>query len=234
MRILGVLVFALVLVGPASAGGDWDRGRVLFVEGCSSCHGLDTRGVPDRGPLLESAGKAAVDFYLSTGRMPLDDPRDEPERAEPAYSRAEIEDLLAYLERPVRGGPVVPDVDSARGNESEGLRLFTDNCAACHQVVGRGGVVPPGFSPQLQDATAVQIAEAVRVGPWVMPAFDREQISDRELDSLVRYVISTRHPESPGGWGLFHIGPVPEGMVAWLIGLAALLVVIRLLGKRMR
>ena len=231
MKALGVLALALVLAAPASAGNS-ERGQSLFLEGCSSCHGLDGDGVEGRGPPLGRVGKAAVDFYLSTGRMPLDDPRDEPERAEPAYSRAEIDDLLAYLAEGARGGPVIPDVDSARGTLSTGFRVFTDNCAACHQVVARGGVVPPGFSPQLQDATAVQIAEAVRIGPWLMPAFDREQISDRELDSLVRYVLSTRHPESPGGWGLFHIGPVPEGMVAWLIGAAALLVVIRLLGKR--
>ena len=231
MRALAVFLAALATAGPALAG-DYDRGRTLYEEGCVSCHGLARTGVAHRGPSLQRVGAAAVDFYVSTGRMPLDDPRDEPERAEPAYTRGEIDDLLAYLADDVRGGPEVPDVDTARGTLAEGLRVFTDNCAGCHQVVARGGVVPPGFAPQLQDASAVQIAEAVRVGPWLMPAFGREQISDRELDSLVRYVISTRRPDSPGGWGLFHIGPVPEGRVAWLLGAAALLLVIRILGKR--
>lgn len=233
MKILALLLGALVVAQSASAASDPVRGRTLYETGCVSCHGLSRTGVPGRGPSLTGVGAASVDFYLSTGRMPLDDPGDEPERTEPAYTRAEIDDLLDYLSVEVAGGPDVPRVDTARGTVGEGRRLFTENCAACHQVVGRGGVVPPGFAPHLQEASAVEIAEAVRVGPWVMPAFGRSQISDRELDSIVRYVISTRRPDSPGGWGLFQIGPVPEGMVAWLIGLAALLVVIRVLGKRM-
>jgi ubiquinol-cytochrome c reductase cytochrome c subunit len=98
--------------------------------------------------------------------------------------------------------------------------------------MGRGGVVTGGFSPTLQAATATQIAEAVRIGPYLMPSFDRSQISDRELASIARYVLWTRHPTNRGGWGIFEIGPVPEGMVTWLVAGLALLIVVRLLGER--
>jgi ubiquinol-cytochrome c reductase cytochrome c subunit len=42
----------------------------------------------------------------------------------------------------------------------------------------------------------------------------------------------TRDPEDRGGWGIGHIGPIPEGMVAWLLAGGALLLAIRLIGER--
>lgn len=73
------------------------RGRELFLEGCSSCHGLGARGIPGTAPSLRGAGAAAADFYLSTGRMPLDKPGDQPVRSEPRYPDDEIDDLVAYI-----------------------------------------------------------------------------------------------------------------------------------------
>jgi ubiquinol-cytochrome c reductase cytochrome c subunit len=64
-----------------------------------------------------------------------------------------------------------------------------------------------------------------------MPRFSQAQLSDRELTSIARYVQYAKHPENPGGWALFNVGPVPEGMVAWLIGLLVLLLLIRMLGR---
>ena len=229
-RLVAVVVLLLVTVSSAAAAGDPDRGRDLFKTGCSSCHGLDARGIHGKGPKLHGAGAAAADFYLSTGRMPLDEPRAQPDRADPAYERPEIDDLVAYVGS--LGGPRVPQVDLARGNVSEGQRLFTENCAACHQVVGRGGVVTGAYVPTLLEATPRQVAEAIRIGPYVMPRFSEDQLSDAEIASIARYVEYAKDPENPGGWELFDIGPVPEGMVAWLIGLLALVVVIRVLGKR--
>jgi ubiquinol-cytochrome c reductase cytochrome c subunit len=65
-----------------------------------------------------------------------------------------------------------------------------------------------------------------------MPRFDEETIDDQALDDLAAYVRYARAPEDPGGWPIGHIGPIPEGMVAWLIGAAALVGVARLLGER--
>jgi ubiquinol-cytochrome c reductase cytochrome c subunit len=229
-RVLLVLVLALVCAPPATADSV-SRGRALFVEGCSSCHGFDARGVAGQGPSLVGAGAAAADFYLSTGRMPLDAPGRQPLREDPAYDRTDIDALVAYVAS-LGPGPAIPDVDPARGDLAEGQRAFTSNCAGCHQVVGRGGVVTGGFSPPLHEATATQIGEAVRVGPYLMPPFDEHRIDRHTLDSIARYLRYARHPDDRGGWGLFEIGPVPEGMVAWLLGGVLLLVVVRLLGER--
>jgi ubiquinol-cytochrome c reductase cytochrome c subunit len=228
-KLLGLAALALVLAQPAFAG-DARHGRDLFVAGCSSCHGLDAKGVKGAGPSLEHAGAAAADFYLSTGRMPLDTTGDEPVRSKPAYTRAEIDDLVAYISS--LGGPRIPSADPSRGSLSEGFHAFAEHCAGCHQIVGRGGVVTGGFSPQLLAATPRQVAEAVRIGPYLMPAFDEHQLDQHALDSIARYVQWTKHPDDRGGWGLFQIGPVPEGMVTWFIGALALLLVARAIGKR--
>jgi ubiquinol-cytochrome c reductase cytochrome c subunit len=208
------------------------QGRTLYAETCSSCHGFDARGRPGRGPSLYGAGAQAADFYLSTGRMPLADPDDAPVRTKPQLSRAQIAALTAYVGS--LGGPPIPSVDPARGDLAEGLRAFTEDCAGCHQVVGRGGVVVGGIAPPLQQATPTQVAEAIRIGPYLMPRFTMVQVDQQRLDAIVRYVAWTKHPDDRGGWGIGNIGPIPEGMVAWLLGLAALLLVASLIGERMR
>jgi ubiquinol-cytochrome c reductase cytochrome c subunit len=125
-------------------------------------------------------------------------------------------------------------VDPAKGSLSQGFELFTEHCAGCHQAVAQGGYVTDTRVPPLQQSTPTQIAAAVRTGPYLMPEFSRRQISDSELNSIVAYVQSTKHPEDRGGWGIGHIGPVPEGMVAWAVAGIALIGLCVLIGERMR
>jgi ubiquinol-cytochrome c reductase cytochrome c subunit len=203
-------------------------GRRLFVQGCSSCHGYDARGVVGSGPSLIGAGEEAADFYLRTGRMPLDRPDEEPVRSSSPYTPAQIRALVAYVGS--LGGPPVPDVDPGSGDLAEGQKLFTEHCAGCHQVLGRGGVLPGAVAPDLGAANATDVAEAVEIGPYVMPAF--KHLDRGEIDDIARYVEYTHAPEDRGGWGIGHIGPIPEGMVAWLLAGVALLFAIRLIGER--
>lgn len=228
-----LLAVALVALGTTTPCVAATQGAPLFEEGCSSCHGLSGGGIPGRGPSLHGVGAAAVDFYLSTGRMPLDDPNAEPLRTEPVYTPAEIRALIAHVESlsPARGEPI-PDVDLELGNLSDGLRAFTAYCAGCHQVLGRGGIVVDAFAPSLVDSTPTQVAEAIRVGPHLMPPFGEQMIDERTLDSIVRYVEWSKHPPDEGGWAIGHVGPVPEGLLAWLLGVAALVAVARFLGER--
>jgi ubiquinol-cytochrome c reductase cytochrome c subunit len=230
VRVVVLAVVALVAAAPAWAQGDVSRGRSLFVTGCVECHGLDAKGVPGSGPSLRGVGERAPDFFLRTGRMPLADPHDEPMRSEPEFSNAQIEDLVAYIGS--LGGPPIPEVHPDQGNISLGFRLFGDHCAGCHQIVAKGGIVPGAAAPALDEATATEIAEAIRVGPFVMPHFDEQLIDQHELDSIVRYVLSTRDPDNRGGWGIGNVGPIPEGMVAWLLACGVLVFVARLIGRR--
>jgi quinol---cytochrome-c reductase cytochrome c subunit len=226
-RPLLVAALALALAGPASAStGSTGEGARLYAEHCSSCH-----DVAGRAPDLHGVGALAPDFELTTGYMPLASPGDEPKRGTSPFTAGQIRELVAYIAS-LGPGPAIPRPHPARGNLAEGLSLFTDHCAGCHQVAARGGYVPDAVAPPLDRATPTQIAEAVRLGPYYMPRFTKRQISDRQLDSIVRYVVQTRNPDNRGGWSIGLLGPIPEGLVTWLVAAAALVGCCVLIGKR--
>jgi ubiquinol-cytochrome c reductase cytochrome c subunit len=212
-------------------GSPKDLGRQLYAGNCIMCHGPNGIGTHD-GPPLRGVGARAADFYLRTGYMPLHSPDTQPRRTRVLFSEREIRAIVSYVAS--LGGPKVPAPHPERGSLGEGLHAFTEHCAGCHQVAAVGGVVTGAVAPDLHSATAVQIAEAVRIGPYVMPSFSPRQISNRELDSIIRYVQYTRTPDDRGGWGLGHLGPAPEGLVAWLIAGAALVAVCVLIGQRLK
>jgi ubiquinol-cytochrome c reductase cytochrome c subunit len=217
------------VVARGEAAMEVAAGRTLFLEGCASCHGQDARGTT-RAPDLHGVGAQSADFYLRTGRMPLAVQGEQPLRTEPLYSEDEIQALVAYVGS--LGGPPIPEVDPAAGDLSEGEQLFTLYCAGCHGKLAKGGAVTGAIAPSLDESTPVEVAQAIRIGPYVMPRFDDKLIDQKELDSIAAYVERTQNPDNPGGWDLGGIGPIPEGMVAFFIGLVALLIVSRLLGER--
>jgi ubiquinol-cytochrome c reductase cytochrome c subunit len=220
-------------------------GSELFAANCASCHGPNGQGVSpaapnsgpgditELGPDLRGVGAIAPDFYLRTGRMPLSEPNEVPERHRPFFSGREIRALTAYIAS-LGKGPPIPKPKPKRASLAQGLSLFTEHCAGCHQVVGEGGYVTDTKVPVLKHATATQIAEAVRVGPYLMPSFPRKAISDHDLNAIVAYVRSSDHPDDAGGLGIGHIGPVPEGMVAWAVAGLVLVGVCVLIGSRMK
>jgi quinol---cytochrome-c reductase cytochrome c subunit len=241
-RLLALAILSLVPTaaiqllgaGPRSASAQedqlLDRGLELYVAGCASCHGVTGEGT-GQGPSLVGVGAASVDFMLSTGRMPLADPGDQPTRNAPRYSPEEIEAIVAFVTSLGPGGPAVPAVSPAGGGLGEGRELYVANCLACHGAAGQGASVGGGaVAPALDRATATQIAEATRIGPGMMPLFGDEQIDGRDLNALVRYVLALRDPDDRGGLGLGHVGPVIEGLIGWLVGLGVLLLVVRLTG----
>jgi quinol---cytochrome-c reductase cytochrome c subunit len=205
------------------------EGQSLYQAACSSCHGFNLRGIRGRAPALIGVGPGPVDFYLSTGRMPLDNPYDEPARAKPAYTRPEIMALIAYISQ--FGGPPAPLAQASKGNIETGFDQFTLHCAGCHQIVARGGMFVGAWVPNLLEATPQQVAEAIRAGPYLMPHFDYKQISQYQMDSIAKYVEYAQHPDNAGGWSIGNIGPIPEGIVAFMIGLGALVIVARLIGE---
>ena len=250
MRRAAAVTLAFALLLPAAAGADppehgivhaprppgaslklW--GASLYAANCLTCHGPNGVGEPKRGPSLKNAGALAADFYLRTGYMPLHSPDDQPHRSTVLFSDREIRALVAYVTS-LDDGPAIPAPHPARGKISDGLRLFTEHCAGCHQAVAEGGYVKGAVVPALGQATPRQIAEAVRTGPYLMPRFSTKAISDRQLDAIVAYVLYAKHPNDAGGWSLGHIGPVPEGLVTWLIAGAILVALCVLIGERRR
>ncbi len=211
-------------------------GEELFAANCVRCHGIAGRGrltgaTNLLAPPLQGVGRRAADFYLRTGSMPLADSRDQPMRSRPRFQEPELQALIAYVGSLGRG-PDVPVPRYQRASVAEGRELFTEHCAGCHQVVAEGGIMTGAKAPPLTDATPVQVAEAVRIGPYAMPPFTEKAISDDELDAIVAYVEYTKHPRDAGGWGINHLGPFPEGMVTWLIAAVVLVVTCILIARR--
>jgi ubiquinol-cytochrome c reductase cytochrome c subunit len=220
-----------------------ELGEQLYAGNCASCHGIDGRGLRSprpgsgevfgQGPSLRRAGALAADFYLRTGYMPLGDPSDQPTRRPVELREREVRGLVDYVASLGRG-PAIPTPHPEAGDLAEGQHLFTEHCAGCHQSVAKGGFVTGARVPPLQEATPTQVAEAVRIGPYLMPRFSKRQISDAELDSIIAYVESTKDPPDRGGWGIGNLGPVPEGMVTWLLAAAALVLMCLVIGERRR
>jgi ubiquinol-cytochrome c reductase cytochrome c subunit len=235
------------IVRPADESGlsDKELGAQLYAGNCASCHGIGGQGVkPPRpnagsgnavegGPPLKGVGALAADFYLRTGYMPLRNPGEQPWRHRVLFRERELQALIKFVAS-LGPGPAVPQPAPEHGHVAEGLRLFTQHCAGCHQVVAQGGYVTNARVPRLDQATPRQIAQAVRIGPYLMPKFSKTAISDRQLDSIIAYIQTTQKPEDRGGWGIGHIGPVPEGMVAWFVAAFVLVGLCALIGERLR
>ena len=232
MRARLLVVAFLVLATPAAAATD-GSGKHVYGQHCLSCHGGNGEGVTGKAPPLVGVGALAADFYLRTGYMPLQHVGVQPRRSRVLFDEQQIRALVSYVAS-LGKGPPIPHPQPERGNVSAGLKLFTDHCAGCHQVVAEGGYVTGAVAPPLENATATQIAEAVRIGPYVMPRFSRRAISDDELNSIIRYVDYAKHPDDRGGWALGHLGPVPEGLVTWFIAATALVLTCVLIGKRLK
>jgi ubiquinol-cytochrome c reductase cytochrome c subunit len=225
--------------GVVNIGG----GKSLYAANCSSCHGplgegvaTKRRGAGDvagQGPSLRDVGALAADFYLRTGYMPLEDPGQQPTRSKVLFSEQEIRAIVRYVAS-FGHGPAIPSPQPQRGSVAVGQKLFVDHCAGCHQVVAEGGYVTGARVPALEDATDRQIAQAVRIGPYLMPRFPTSQITDEQLNSLIAYIDYAKHPDDTGGWSLGHLGPWPEGLVTWLVAAAALVALCMVIGTRLR
>ncbi|GAA0704925.1 c-type cytochrome [Streptomyces cellulosae] len=207
-----------------------EEGKKLYTVGCASCHGTGGQGTSD-GPSLVGVGAAAVDFQVSTGRMPAATSQGaQVPRKKNIYSQAEIDQLAAYIAS-LGAGPAVPTeeqygpegADAAKGGE-----LFRNNCAQCHNFTGKGGALTHGkYAPSLEGVAPKHIYEAMLTGPQNMPSFPDTTLSEQNKKDVIAYLnaVNGDETESPGGLSLGGLGPVSEGLFAWVFGLGALIAV---------
>lgn len=206
-----------------------DEGKKLYSVGCSSCHGTGGQGSTD-GPSLVGVGAAAVDFQVSTGRMPLQQPGAQAPKKKAIYNQAQIDQLAAYIAS-LGAGPTIPTekqyspdgADIAKGGE-----LFRTNCAQCHNFTGEGGALTKGkFAPSLEDVSPKHIYEAMQTGPQNMPSFPDTIMPEKNKQDIIAYLdaVNGEQTESPGGLKLGGLGPVSEGLFGWIFGLGSLIAV---------
>ena len=240
-----VLVFALLVMGAlysalapssksaadTSTSQQVEEGRALFAVSCASCHGLNGEGQTEgtiQGPPLIGVGAAAVEFQVATGRMPMARPGPQAEVKASEFTEEETLALAAYVAS-LGPGPAIPepaDYDPAGLSEEEiarGGELFRTNCSACHNFEGAGGALPNGkYAPPLFGVSNRHLFEAMLTGPQQMPVFSNGVLTIDDKRAIIGYLNELHSQPSRGGLALGGLGPVSEGLWAWLAGLGVL------------
>ena len=236
-----LLIFALLAIGTtfsvASAtvtetqsvfdrSASIEEGKQIFLKGCSSCHGLNAEGA-SIAPSLIGVGAASVDFQVGTGRMPMADMSTQAMRKPRVYNEEETAALAAYVAS-LAPGPAIPDESELNyerdGNSAEGGELFRNNCAMCHNFAGQGGALSQGkYAPTLMGVEPKHIYEAMITGPQSMPVFSDKTITPEEKLSMIKWIKAAEAEPNLGGATMGRIGPVTEGLLAWVLGLGLLI-----------
>jgi len=208
-----------------------EEGKRLFAIGCASCHGLGGEGQVRStgevlGPSLVGVGAAAANFQVGTGRMPMSAPGAQAPRKEVQYTDEQIDALAAYVGSLAPGPPVpTPDqYDPEQGDPSHGGVLYRTNCASCHNTTGQGGALTYGkYAPALTDVEPIHMYQAMITGPQSMPVFNDQVLTSEDKRDIIAYVQTVQEAPNPGGLGIGRIGPVSEGLWAWIIGIGGLI-----------
>lgn len=235
-----LLLLALLLTGglyavlvPTSADAaalttasadDIAAGEKLFQANCATCHGPTAAGT-ESAPSLVGVGAAAVDFQVGTGRMPMQANGPQAPVKPVQFNEEQIAQLAAYVAS-LGAGPAIPtadQVDPSQGDPASGMALFRTNCAMCHNAVGAGGALSQGkFAPNLWETTPTHLYEAMLTGPQSMPVFNDANLTPEEKRDIIAF-IDQQGEVAPGGLDLGSLGPVSEGLWAWVVGLGLLI-----------
>ncbi|HVY77424.1 MAG TPA: cytochrome c [Solirubrobacterales bacterium] len=215
IRLLLLLAALVAVALPASGCGttsaDPERGRVLFVQKCGTCHTLAQAGTTAQiGPDLDDAFAAAREAG-ETGstvegvvKAQVENPRpsnDNPAVSMPAeiVTGQDLEDVAAYVG--LYAG--VPGAAPPKVPGGPGAQVFANNgCGGCHTLAAAktGGVTGPNLDEVLPGQDAAKIEEDI-VDPNaviahgypanVMPANFGQTLSKKEIEDLVEYLIDS-------------------------------------------
>jgi ubiquinol-cytochrome c reductase cytochrome c subunit len=211
---------------------DIAQGKKLFLANCASCHGLNAQGAPAdnrgniAGPSLIGVGAASVDFQVGTGRMPMAEPGPQAPQAVVRFDDEEVAQLSAYVAS-LAPGPQIPTAEEASGEDGDAARggeIFRVNCAMCHNYAGAGGALTRGkYAPALDNSSPKHIYEAMVTGPQSMPVFNDKNITPENKKDVIAFIEASRELPHASGSSLGNLGPVPEGLFTWIVGIGALI-----------
>ncbi|MDR2997793.1 MAG: c-type cytochrome [Microbacterium sp.] len=207
----------------ASAELTVDDGQKLFQANCATCHGMNLEGTGD-GPTLMGVGELAVEFQMSTGRMPLQMQGPQAPQKHPQFTEEQIRAVAAYVQS-VAPGPTYPkdEILDGKGDVAHGAELFRINCAMCHNVAAAGGALTEGkYAPALTSTSALHMYAAMVTGPQNMPVFGDMNLSDDDKRDIISALLFQQDAVQIGGFTLGSLGPVSEGLFIWIFGIGAL------------
>ena len=210
----------------AASASSIEQGKKLFQSNCATCHGMNAEGT-SAAPSLVGVGAAAVDFQVGTGRMPMQATGPQAPAKPVQFTAEEIQQLADYVAS-LGPGPEIPSesLTNGGGDAARGAELFRINCAMCHNVAGAGGALTEGkYAPNLQNVSGQHIYEAMVIGPQNMPVFNDMNITPEEKRDIITYLLYIQDNASPGGLNLGDLGPVAEGLFAWIFGLGSLVLI---------
>jgi alcohol dehydrogenase (cytochrome c) len=190
MKRFSTVAVVLLNFGLAASAQTTDAGRRQYLARCVGCHGADGTG-GGHGPGIvdvrqpRATSKTAVRDLILKGI---------PDAGMPAFKipTQEADAIAAYvmvLKSPSTGIVVVHE--AAPGDAVAGQRFFegAGNCASCHMVRGRGGVLGPDLSNLGRDRTLAQIKQALTDPGSAQPA--RPERGSRRGGGGVSYRAAT-------------------------------------------
>jgi mono/diheme cytochrome c family protein len=218
LLLFALAAIALPVSGCGTSSADPERGRELFRQKCSGCHGLAQAGAADGvGPNLDQAfasaraagqGETTIEGIV---KAQVEYPR--PSNDNPAVSMPpdlvtgqDLDDVAAYVAEyagvPGAAPPKVPG--------GPGAQVFANNsCGGCHTLAAAnaGGSTGPNLDEVLVGQSLASIEKSIvdpnaqitpGFPPNLMPGEYETQLSPKELKDLVAYLAKVT---AKGGGG---------------------------------
>ncbi len=211
LLLAALAAVALPASGCGTTSADPERGRVLFIEKCGTCHTLAQAGTTAQiGPNLDDAFAAARtagetgDTVEGVVKAQVEFPR--PSNDDPAVSMPpdvvtgqDLDDVAAYVG--LYAG--VPGAAPPKVPGGPGAQVFANSgCGGCHTLAAAnaGGTVGPNLDEVLPGQDAAKVEQDVvdpnaeiahGYPPNVMPANFGQSLSKKEIEDLVEFLIDS-------------------------------------------
>lgn len=212
--LLALALLASVVVAASGCGttsADTERGRVLFVQKCGTCHTLAQAGTTAQiGPNLDDAFASAREVGETSATVEgivsaqIESPRPVTDNSAISMPPNIVEgqdliDVAAYVGEyagvPGAAPPKVPGGPGAQVFASKG-------CGGCHTLAAAnaGGSVGPNLDEVLPGQSMASIHEdivdpnkviAKGFPPNVMPPDYEQELTPKELEDLVQYLFES-------------------------------------------
>ena len=69
-------------------------------------------------------------------------------------------------------------------------------------------------------------------GPQNMPKFGDDQLTPEEKRAIITYIQNNKETIDPGGYTAGGFGPAPEGLIAFLVGMGAIVAATLWMGSK--